>query len=130
MDEFRSCQILMWHGLADGGIMATSSIGYYEGVMKWMGGREKTEDFFRLFLIPGVHHCAGGPGLTDFDALTALENWVENGTTARCIDRAAIGKCAVERALPIYPYPVVPRYSGSGAPRQVSSFVPFDPTRK
>jgi hypothetical protein len=42
-------------------------------------GREKTEDFFRLFLIPGVHHCASGPGLTDFDALTALENWVEKG---------------------------------------------------
>jgi hypothetical protein len=35
--------------------MATSSIGYYEGVLKFMGGRRQTEDFFRLFLVPGVH---------------------------------------------------------------------------
>lgn len=41
----------MWHGLEDGGIMATSSVGYYEGVMKAVGGRQATEDFFRLFLI-------------------------------------------------------------------------------
>jgi hypothetical protein len=34
---------------------------------------------FRLFLVPGVHHCSGGPGLTEFDALTLLENWVEKG---------------------------------------------------
>ena len=64
--------MLMWHGLSDAAIIATSSIGYYEGVEKLMGGRAQTRDFFRLFLIPGVHHCAGGPGLTEFDALTLL----------------------------------------------------------
>lgn len=47
----RGGKILMWHGLEDGGIMATSSVGYYEGVMKAVGGRQATEDFFRLFLI-------------------------------------------------------------------------------
>ena len=41
----------MWHGWADGAIMATSSIGYYEGVRKFMGGRGHTEDFFRLFFL-------------------------------------------------------------------------------
>jgi hypothetical protein len=50
----RGGEILPWHGLADGGIMATSSIGYYDGVAKQMGGRRQTEDFFRLFLIPGT----------------------------------------------------------------------------
>jgi hypothetical protein len=69
----------MWHGWADGSIVATTSIGYYKGVMKFMGDRKQTEDFFRLFLVPGVHHVGGGPGLTEFDALTALENWVERG---------------------------------------------------
>ena len=126
----RGGKVLMWHGLADGGIVATSSIGYYEGVMKWMGGREKTEDFFRLFLIPGVHHCAGGPGLTEFDALTALENWVEKGKPPTVLIAQRLANGAPERALPIYSYPVVPRYSGSGDPRQASSFVPFDPTKK
>jgi feruloyl esterase len=72
-------KILMWHGWADGAVMATSSIGYYEGVIKAMGGRKQTEDFFRLFLVPGVHHGGGGPGLTVFDSMTALESWVEQG---------------------------------------------------
>jgi hypothetical protein len=126
----RGGKILMWHGLADAGIMATSSIGYYERVMKSMGGREKTEDFFRLFLIPGVHHCAGGPGLTDFDALTALENWVEKGQPPTVLIARRLASGAPERALPIYPYPVVARYSGRGDPKQPSSFLPFDPTKK
>ena len=42
----------MWHGLSNAGIMATSSIGYYEGLLKGMGGRKKTEDFFRFFRFP------------------------------------------------------------------------------
>ena len=45
--------------------------------MRFMGGCEQTETFLRLFLIPGVHHGRGGPGLTESDALTALEKWVE-----------------------------------------------------
>jgi tannase/feruloyl esterase len=126
----RGGKMLMWHGLADGGIIATSSIGYYEGVMKAMGGRAKTEDFFRLFLMPGVHHCAGGPGLTDFDALTALENWVEKGQPPTVLMARRSPKATQEQALPIYPYPVVARYAGSGDPKQASSFVPFDPTKK
>ncbi len=75
----RRGKILMWHGWADGAIPATSSVGYYQAVTKFMGGRKETEDFLRLFLIPGVHHGGGGPGLTEFDALTALENWLEKG---------------------------------------------------
>ena len=43
--------MLMWHGLSDAAILATSSVGYYEGVEKLMGGRALTQDFFRLFLI-------------------------------------------------------------------------------
>ena len=125
----RGGKILMWHGLADGGILATSSIGYYQGVMKAMGGREKTEDFFRLFLIPGVHHCGGGPGLTDFDALTLLENWVEKAQPPSVLIAQRLANGTPERALPIYPYPAVTRYSGSGDPTRASSFVPFDPTK-
>jgi len=126
----RGGKILMWHGLADGGIMASSSIGYYEGVTKTMGGRASTEDFFRLFLIPGVHHCQGGPGLTDFDALTLLENWVEKGQAPDALMARRLANGVVERSRPIYPYPVLARYSGSGDPKQAASFAPHDPTRK
>ncbi len=126
----RGGKILMWHGLADGGILATSSIGYYQGVMKAMGGREKTEDFFRLFLIPGVHHCSGGPGLPDFDALRLLENWVEKGQAPTVLIAQRLTNGVPERALPIYPYPVKARYSGSGDPQLAASYGPSDPDRK
>jgi len=123
----RGGKMLMWHGWADGAISATSSIAYYEGVMKFMGGRKQTEDFFRLFLIPGVHHGGGGPGLTDFDALSALENWVERGEVPEKLIACRSANGAVELCRPVFPYPILAHYSGKGDPGQADSFVPFYP---
>jgi hypothetical protein len=125
----RGGKIVMWHGWADGSIVATTSIGYYEGVMKFMGGRKQTEDFFRLFLVPGVHHVGGGPGLTEFDALTALENWVEKGEAPVRLIASRSANGAVERSRPVFPYPVLARYSGKGDPKEADSFGPFDPSQ-
>jgi feruloyl esterase len=125
----RGGKILMWHGWADGAVMATSSIGYYEGVIKAMGGRKQTEDFFRLFLVPGVHHGGGGPGLTVFDSMTALENWVEQGRPPEKLIASRLSNGVVERSRPVFPYPVLARYSGKGDPKQTDSFVPFDPSQ-
>jgi feruloyl esterase len=122
-------KMLMWHGWADGAIIATSSIGYYEGVRKFMGGRDKTDDFFRLFLVPGVHHGGGGPGLTEFDAFSALEDWVEKGQAPDKLIAGRITSSVVERTRPVYPYPILARYSGKGDPMQADSFIPFDPSR-
>lgn len=126
----RGGKMLMWHGLSDAAIMASSSVGYYEGVQKFMGGRAKTDDFFRLFLIPGVHHCAGGPGLTEFDALTLLENWVEKGQAPEVLIASRAVNGATERTRPIYPYPMLARYAGQGDPKHASSFVPADRARR
>jgi feruloyl esterase len=124
----RGGKILMWHGWADGAIPATSSIGYYEGVTERMGGRKQTEDFFRLFLVPGVHHGGGGPGLTEFDALTALENWVERGHAPEKLIAQRSSNGLVERSRPVYPYPILAHYCGKGDPKRADSFMPFDPT--
>lgn len=122
----RGGKILMWHGWADGAIMATSSIGYYEGVSKFMGGRAKTQDFFRLFLIPGVHHGSGGPGLTEFDSFSALEDWVEKGHAPDKLIAGRVNNGLIERTRPIYPYPVLARYTGKGDPKRAESFEPYD----
>jgi len=121
-------KLLLWHGWADGAIMATSSIGYYESVMTFMGGRKQTEDFFRMFLVPGVHHSGGGPGFTEFDSMTLLENWVEKGEPPDKLIAGQMLNGAVERTRPVFPYPVLARYSGKGDPKRADSFVPFDPT--
>ena len=124
----RGGKMLMWHGWADGAIMATSSIGYYEGVVKFMGGRKQAEDFFRLFLVPGVHHGGGGPGFTDFDALTALEDWVEKGQAPEKLIACRSNNGTVERCRPVFAYPLLAHYSGKGDPKQADSFVPVDPS--
>jgi feruloyl esterase len=124
----RGGKLFLWHGWADGAIMATSSIGYYEGVMKSIGGRKQTEGFFRLFLVPGVHHGGGGPGFTEFDAFTALENWVEKGQAPEKLIACRMTNGVVERCRPVFPYPVLARYSGKGDAKQADSFVPVEPS--
>jgi feruloyl esterase len=94
-----------------------------------MGVRKQTEDFFRLFLVPGVHHGGGGPGLTEFDALTALENWVERGQAPEKLISKRSSNGIVERSRPVYPYPILAHYSGKGDPKRADSFVSFDPSR-
>ncbi len=126
----RDGKMLMWHGWADGAIAATSSIGYYESVMKFMGGRKQTEDFFRLYLVPGVHHGGGGPGLTEFDALTALENWVEKGQPPEKLIACRLANGIVERCRPLFPYPVLAHYSGKSDPKQADSFIRYDPSQR
>src|SRR3974377_1687731 len=125
----RDGKILLWHGWADGSIMATSSIGYYEDVMKFMGGRKQTEDFFRLFLVPGVHHSGGGAGFTVFDSMAALQNWVEEGPAAEKIIVAKLTHGIVVRTRPVFPVPILARYSGKGDPTRAESFVPFEPSQ-
>ena len=123
----RGGKMLIWHGWADGAIVATSSIGYYEGVMKFMGDRKQTEDFLRLFLIPGVHHGGGGPGLTEFDVFTALENWVEKVQAPEKLIACRSNNGVIERCRPVFPYPVLAKYSGKGDPKGADSFVPVEP---
>ena len=74
--------------------------------MRFMGGCEQTETFLRLFLIQGVHHGRGGPGLTEFDALTALEKWVERGPPPKLI-ACHRDKGVIDRCRPVFPYPDV-----------------------
>ena len=83
---------------------------------------------FRLFLVPGVHHSGGGPGFTEFDSMTALENWVEKGQAPDKLIAGRLSNGVVERTRPVFPYPIMARYSGKGDPRQADSFVPFDPS--
>jgi hypothetical protein len=70
-------KLLVWHGWADPLITPEGTINYVREAMAANGGREATADWMRLFLLPGVYHCAGGPGEDSVDWLTTIENWVE-----------------------------------------------------
>jgi Tannase and feruloyl esterase len=70
----RGGKLLLWHGLDDPGTSPFGTIDYYESAVKASGGSD-----IRMFALPGVYHCLGGPGADTFEPLAALEAWVENG---------------------------------------------------
>jgi hypothetical protein len=65
-------------GWADTALNPQMGISYYDELIAQYG-LKGTQDFYRLFLVPGVAHCSGGYGPDDIDALTAVINWVEAG---------------------------------------------------
>ena len=85
----RGGKLLMYTGWSDPVVPPQDTVAYYDAVVKTMGGIEKTRDFYRFFLAPGMGHCGGGPGPNQFDHLTALEQWVEKGDRAGQDDRHA-----------------------------------------
>jgi Tannase and feruloyl esterase len=121
-------KILMWHGLADGGIPPGASVDYYSRVLQAMGGVTNTKDFLRLFFLPGVHHGGGGPGPDRFNSLDVIANWVEKGQDPFILILGHKAGDTIDRTYPVYPYPVVTKYNGSGDPASWQSFHGVDPS--
>jgi len=126
LTEFRSRggKAIVWHGWADQLISAHGTIDYYDRVLKRMGGPEETSEFLRLFLAPGVGHCAGGAGPAPSGQLDALRAWVEEGKapeTLTAMSRDRTG--AVTRSRPLCQYPLVAKYKGTGSTDEAANFV-------
>ena len=142
----RGGKILMYTGTSDQLVPAPDAINYYERVIEAQGGLKQTQDFYRYFLVPGMGHCGGGPGLNDFgqnlslnlkqdaehDVLTAMVNWVEKGIAPDKIIATAFNCCDTVNKIrfqrPIYPYPKFPDYIG-GDPNSPSSYKGIDHQR-
>jgi feruloyl esterase len=120
----RGGKAIVWHGWADQLITAEGSIDYYTRVQQEMGGARKTAEFIRLFMAPGVTHCAGGPGPQPTDLMEALLAWVEDGKapeTLRATRRDQAG--VVTRSRPLCAYPLVAKYKGSGSTDDAANFL-------
>jgi Tannase and feruloyl esterase len=125
-------RLLMWHGWADQHISPLNSIVYYQAVERLMGA-DRVRQFARLFLIPGVYHCGGGYGLSQFDVLTPLMAWVEGGAAPDRLLASRVrssGNAAprVVRTRPVFPFPEVARYTGKGSIDDPASFAPAPPS--
>ena len=115
-------KLIMYAGWMDPVVPPQDNIAYYEAVAKKMGGYDKTRDFFRLFVAPGMGHCAGGPGPNQFDALGALEQWVEKGVAPETLIASHSTGGKIDRTRPLCPYPQVARYKGTGSIDEAASF--------
>jgi feruloyl esterase len=116
-------KLLMYHGWADPGIPAGNSVEYYTKVVKTTGGAAKASNSIRLFMLPGVGHCAGGDGPSTFDSTSALDLWRDKGTAPDSIVASRITNGVVEKTRPLCPYPQVAQYRGTGSTNDSTSFV-------
>jgi feruloyl esterase len=126
----RGGKLLQWHGWNDQLIAPQNSIDYYESVRSFSGGGTDIQSFFRLFMVPGMAHCAGGTGTNTFDMQAALEQWVERGVAPdQVIATRLIGGGIVDRARPLCVYPKVAVYKGSGDTNDAANFTCAEPRR-
>lgn len=139
----RGGKLILYHGWNDPAIPALSTVEYYESVVA-KSGQSAADGFVRLYMLPGVQHCVGGPGpdlawgdwhSTDplQNARIALEQWVEKGTAPGTLvarkmsgDAHALGgKAGPDTVMtrPLCPYPATAKYNGTGDANKAESFV-------
>jgi feruloyl esterase len=115
-------KLILYHGWSDGLIPPQNTINYYNSVVTAMGGPGKTQNSVRLFLLPGMQHCVGGDGPNGFDAVTALDQWVDKGKAPDQIIAAHVNRGKVDRTRPLCPYPQVAKYKGTGSTEDATNF--------
>lgn len=111
-------RLILFHGYSDGFVNPFRTVRFYEDWAKLAGGYEVLGRNARLFMVPGMYHCSKGPGPNFFDALGALEQWVESGVAPESILATKHANDErtqpVQRTMPLCPFPTQARYSGSG----------------
>lgn len=138
----RGGKLILYHGWNDAAIPAENTINYYRSVVARLGQRD-ADRFVRLYLVPGMQHCADGPGPNSFgqagpsiradaehDISLALERWVEKGVAPGPIiaaKRAPDPAKGVVRTRPLCPYPQVARWKGTGSIDDAANFVCVTP---
>jgi Tannase and feruloyl esterase len=110
-------KLIVYHGQSDGVFSVNSSIRWYEKLDQNSGG--KAADFARLFTVPGMNHCSGGPTTDSFDALGAIVDWVENGkapdaivASVRADNKEIPAGWSSARTRPLCPWPKIAHYVG------------------
>jgi feruloyl esterase len=124
-------KLIVYHGWADVVVPSQESINYYKSVENAQekdaashhrSKTEETQEFYRLFMVPGMAHCSGGPGLNRIDALDSIELWVEKGIAPEKIVAKRVDKDATQMTRPVCPYPQTIRFNGSGDANEAASF--------
>ena len=115
-------KIIVYHGWADPAISAYGTLDLYNKMVEIVGGQSQADSFSRLYLVPGMHHCGGGPGPNTFDMLPVLERWVEKGVAPDSVMASHATDGKVDRTRPLCPYPQGARYTGSGSVDEAANF--------
>ena len=131
----RGGKLIIYHGWADQQITPLSSVDYYNRVVaqQGVGG---TDSFLRMFMMPGMNHCSGGPGPqfvggntgtppvadADHDVVLALDRWSTQGTAPETLIASRVTNSAVTRTRPLCVYPKAAVYKGTGSTDDAANF--------
>ncbi|MCC6631852.1 MAG: tannase/feruloyl esterase family alpha/beta hydrolase [Gammaproteobacteria bacterium] len=113
-------KLLLSHGWADGLIPAQSTVNFYEALVKDIG-RSRAKNGVRLFMAPGMGHCAGGAGPSSVDWLGTLDQWVETGKAPERVLASNLPNQS-PRTRPLCPHPQVAKYKGQGSTDEAQNF--------
>jgi feruloyl esterase len=113
-------KMLVYHGYSDPALPPFRTVKYYEDLADLIPGNfQRLQDSVRLFMVPGMQHCGGGPGPNVFDTLTPLEQWVEHGVAPESIPAAHFVNnnptLGVDRTMPLCKFPEQAAYRGRGS---------------
>lgn len=135
--QSRGGKLIIYHGWNDPAIPAMNTIHYYEAVLRTLGEKD-VNSFVRLYMIPGMQHCEGGPGADSFDApgdgesrqgdprhdiQAAMQAWLEKGIAPATIVAAHYEGGKLKMTRPLCPYPEEARYKGKGDSNDAANFV-------
>jgi len=112
-------KLILWHGWADPALTALASVDYYEAARSADPAIDET---LRLFLLPGVLHCSGGPGPSRVDWLSAIENWVEKDQAPETLTAARIEDGQTTMTRPLCVHPQRAHYRGEGDVNKAANF--------
>ena len=132
----RKGKAIVYQGWADPVVNPQDTINYVEQVKTKQGTQAELDTFFRLFLVPGMGHCSGGSGTSNFgnqggpspvvsaerDVLMSLDRWVEQGVAPDQIVASRVVQGATVRTRPLCPYPKKAVYKGTGSTDDAASF--------
>jgi len=126
----RGGKLILYHGLADQLIPAQGTVDYYRQVQQKMGGARQTMQFARLFLVPGVDHGFIGAGPSPTGLMDALVGWVEDGEAPEhLVAELPDDNGRIIRTRPLFPYPQIAVYKGTGSTDDASNFISRSPIR-
>jgi hypothetical protein len=123
----RGGKLISYHGWADPGVSALSTLDYYARVTAKEGGLRAVQNWFRVFMVPGMFHCRGGDAPNQFDFLPGLLAWVEKGQAPDGIMAYQQVEGKVTRTRPLFAYPAVATYSGTGDVNDGHNWRPVSP---
>jgi feruloyl esterase len=117
-------KIIFYHGMSDSGPPWTYTAYFYDRLSKRGQGKAPLDDFARLYLVPNMGHCSGGPSTDRFDFLTPLMAWVEKGQAPDTVIASGnnFKTAPTTRSRPLCPYPQTLRYGGSGDIADAASY--------